>query len=153
MTVADAPLVRPLRESDWDQWSELWRQYLEFYETTVAQEVYDSTFARLLGDDPHQFNALVAAQGEQLVGFTHYLLHAHAWKIERVCYLQDLYAAPAQRGTGVGRLLIEAVYAEADAAGAPSVYWLTQEFNSTARQLYDRIAQVTPFIRYNRVLP
>ena len=32
----------------------------------------------------------------------------------------------------------------------PGVYWLTQEFNTTARQLYDRIAKVTPFIRYNR---
>ncbi|MEO0360551.1 MAG: GNAT family N-acetyltransferase, partial [Pseudomonadota bacterium] len=63
---------------------------------------------------------------------------------------QDLYVDETVRGTGAGRALIEAVYAAADAAGAPSVYWLTQDFNHTARQLYDRIATVTPFIRYNR---
>ena len=58
--------------------------------------------------------------------------------------------SPEVRGTGVGRALIEAVYTAADEAGAPSVYWLTQDFNHTARQLYDRIGVKTPFIRYNR---
>jgi len=46
--------------------------------------------------------------------------------------------------------LIEAVYQAADANGTPSVYWLTQDFNTTARQLYDRIGVLSPFIRYNR---
>jgi GNAT superfamily N-acetyltransferase len=153
MTVANAPVVRPLMESDRDQWSELWRQYLEFYETAVAPEVYDSSFARLLSDDPHSFNGLVAVQGDRLVGIVHYLFHAHMWKIEPVCYLQDLYALPDMRGKGVGRMLIEAVYAAADAEGAPTVYWLTQDFNHTARRLYDRIGKLSPFIRYGRVLP
>ena len=70
--------------------------------------------------------------------------------MENVCYLQDLYADPELRGRGIGRALIEAVYAAADAQGCPSVYWLTQEFNTTARQLYDRIGVETPFIKYNR---
>lgn len=153
MTATNAPVVRPLSTEDWDQWSELWRQYLEFYETSVAPAIYESTFERLLSDDPHQFNGLVAARGARLVGLTHYLFHAHAWKIEKVCYLQDLYALPDERGSGVGRSLIEAVYAAADAQGAPNVYWLTQEFNTGARHLYDRVGQLTPFIRYNRPLP
>ena len=54
------------------------------------------------------------------------------------------------RGQGVGRALIQAVYDAADAAGAPSVYWLTQDFNAEARRLYDRIGVVTPFIKYAR---
>lgn len=86
----------------------------------------------------------------KLVGLTHYLFHRHGWKVEDTCYLQDLYADPDVRGMGVGRALIEAVYAAADAAGAPSVYWLTQDFNHTARQLYDRIGTKSPFIKYTR---
>ena len=152
MTQADAPVVRALEASDRAQWAALWTAYLDFYETSVSPVVYETTFTRLLGDDPNQFNCFVAEQDGRLVGLTHYLFHAHAWRIERVCYLQDLYADPDVRGTGVGRALIEAVYAAADAAGAPAVYWLTQDFNHTARRLYDRVAQVTPFIRYNRVL-
>ena len=84
------------------------------------------------------------------MGLTHYLFHRHGWRIENVVYLQDLYVDPEVRGTGAGRALIEAVYRAADEAGCPSVYWLTQDFNSTARQLYDRIATVTPFIKYQR---
>lgn len=145
-----AVTVRPLRAEDEDAWRALWRAYLAFYESAVEEEVYASTFQRLLGDDPRDFNALVAESNGRIVGITHYLFHRHAWKIEEVCYLQDLYADPDVRGKGVGRALIEAVYAAADAHGAPTVYWLTQTFNETARQLYDRIATVTPFIKYQR---
>ncbi|MFD3189657.1 GNAT family N-acetyltransferase [Sedimentitalea sp. HM32M-2] len=142
--------LRALRPEDRPQWTEMWADYLAFYKTDLPVEVYDSTFARLLGDDPRDFSALVAERDGRLVGLTHFLFHRHAWKIEEVCYLQDLYARPEARGTGVGRALIEAVYARADRQGAPTVYWLTQDFNETARKLYDRIATLTPFIKYQR---
>lgn len=142
--------VRALRADDRTQWAELWTDYLTFYESSVDPEVYDMTFSRLLGDDPQDFTALVAEQDGRLVGLTHYLFHRHAWKVENVCYLQDLYARPETRGTGVGRALIEAVYTAADANGTPTVYWLTQDFNDTARKLYDRIGKLTPFIKYQR---
>ena len=143
--------IRPLRKDDQPQWRALWTAYLEFYESSVPDEVYSTYFARLLGDDPQDYHGLVAEKDGTLVGLTHYLFHRHGWKVENVVYLQDLYVTPQARGTGAGRALIEAVYAAADAAGCPSVYWLTQDFNATARQLYDRVAQVTPFIKYQRV--
>ncbi len=151
-STSPTPLIRPLRATDQADWRRLWTAYLQFYQTTVPEAVYASTFARLLGNDPRDFNALVAEGDGQLLGLAHYLFHRHAWKIEEVCYLQDLYVDPSARGTGLGRALIEAVYARADAAGAPAVYWLTQDFNVEARKLYDRIAKVTPFIRYIRPL-
>jgi GNAT superfamily N-acetyltransferase len=142
--------VRALRASDKPQWSELWTGYLAYYETTRPAEIYDLYFDRLLGDDPHDYNGLVAEVDGKLVGLTHYLFHRHGWSRENVCYLQDLYADPKVRGTGIGRALIEAVYAAADADGSPNVYWMTQDFNATARRLYDRIGVKTPFIKYSR---
>ena len=142
--------IRPLRAEDEPQWRVLWTGYLDFYEASVSEEVYKASFARLLSDDPNEFHGLVAEKDGQLIGLTHYLFHRHGWKIENVVYLQDLYVSPEARGTGAGRALIEAVYAAADEAGCPSVYWLTQDFNVTARQLYDRIATQTPFIKYAR---
>lgn len=150
MNGTDAPKVRPLVESDHAAWTQLWTAYLTFYETTLDADVMDTAWLRLMGDDPHDFNGLVADVAGRPVGLTHYLFHRHGWKVENVCYLQDLYADPSVRGTGVGRALIEAVYAQADKAGAPGVYWLTQSHNHTARQLYDRIAQNTGFIHYKR---
>lgn len=150
MSQTKAPTVRALRAEDETAWRELWTAYLAFYGSTVPEEVYTSTFARLLGDDPRDYTALVAELDGRLVGLVHYLFHRHAWKIEDVCYLQDLYVIPEMRGTGLGRTLIEALYKAADAHGAPSVYWLTQESNDTARLLYDRIGTLTPFIKYQR---
>ena len=142
--------IRPLAREDEAAWRKLWTDYLTFYKSTVPEAVYLSTFARLLGDAPEDFNAFVAEQDGQLVGLVHYLFHRHCWRVENVCYLQDLYATPEVRGQGVGRKLIEAVYAAADAAGVPSVYWLTQDDNMTAQQLYDRIAKKTNFVKYQR---
>lgn len=142
--------IRPLRAGDEPAWRRLWAGYLAFYDTTLPETVYATTFARLLDPARPQQNALVAEQGGQLVGLVHYIFHAHNWRVEDVCYLQDLYVDPAARSTGAGRALIQAVYAAADANGTPSVYWLTQHFNTTARQLYDRMATLTPFVKYTR---
>ncbi|MEO1200616.1 MAG: GNAT family N-acetyltransferase [Pseudomonadota bacterium] len=54
------------------------------------------------------------------------------------------------RGGGVGRALIEAVSDAANARGVSRVYWQTQEFNATARALYDKVATLTPFRVYER---
>ena len=142
--------IRPLAASDEADWRRLWAAYLAFYETERPEEVYATYFARLLGGDPQDFHGLIAEIDGRPIGLAHYLFHRHGWSIENTCYLQDLYAEPDVRGQGVGRALIEAVYAAADAAGVRSVYWLTQEFNTEARKLYDRIAVKTPFIHYTR---
>lgn len=141
--------VRPIELADRPEWDRLWTGYLDFYETKLPRSTYDATFARLTGDNP-EMHGLLALAGGQPVGLVHYIFHAHCWRPEGVTYLQDLYADPEARGTGVGRALIEAVYAAADAAGKPSVYWLTQDTNVTARKLYDRIGRLSPFLRYNR---
>ena len=142
--------VRTLAEADEQSWRDLWRAYLAFYDTTLPDTIYRTYFARLLGDDPQDYNGLIAEVDGTPVGLAHYLFHRHGWKVENVCYLQDLYATPDVRGKGIGRALIEAVYARADAAGARDVYWLTQHFNKKARRLYDRIGTLTPFIKYAR---
>lgn len=150
--MADEPsvVVRALHASDKDAWTHLWQAYLSFYETSRPPEILDTYFGRLLGDDPQDYHCLIAEVDGHPVGLAHFLFHRHGWSVENVCYLQDLYADPTVRGKGIGRALIEAVYAAADAANSPNVYWLTQDFNATARQLYDRIGTKTPFIKYTR---
>jgi len=142
--------IRPLHATDRVAWQGLWTEYLTFYGSSVEPVVYDTTFARLLGDDPQDYSAFVAAIDGTVVGLTHYLFHRHNWKVENVCYLQDLYASPDVRGRGIGRALIKAVYDAADANDAPSVYWNTQESNAPARLLYDQVASLTDFIKYQR---
>ena len=142
--------IRPLMAEDRTYWGQMWGDYLSFYETDVAPEIYETTFARLIDSTNRVQNALFAELDGVAVGIVHYIYHAHNWRAENVCYLQDLYSKEAVRGQGIGRALIEAVYAAADANGTPSVYWMTQDFNENARLLYDRIGTLTPFIKYSR---
>jgi GNAT superfamily N-acetyltransferase len=143
-------IIREIRQDDEDDWRRLWTEYLVFYNSSVSKDVYQESFARLLNPAQNEFRGLIAEFEGRPSGLVHYLFHRHMWKVENTCYLQDLYAEPASRGRGVGRALIEAVYDAADQAGAPSVYWLTQDFNTTARQLYDRVGKLSPFIKYTR---
>jgi len=145
--------IRYLQAGDEPAWRGLWTGYLEFYETTVPEEVYQTTFQRILAGnagDPHEFRGLLALQNGEPVGLVHYVFHRHCWRVENICYLQDLFVDTSCRGSGLGRALIEAVYAKSDEAGVPAVYWMTQDFNTTARLLYDRIGVKTPFIKYAR---
>ena len=142
--------IRAVEAGDEAEWRRLWTAYLAFYETVLPEEIYASTFARLLSGAANEYRGLIAFVDGKAAGLTHYLFHRSCWQIDNVCYLQDLFADPDVRGSGVGRALIEAVYAKAAQEGAREVYWMTQEFNATARKLYDRIAEKTPFIVYQK---
>ena len=142
-------VIRPLQSSDHAEWRRLWTAYLEFYKATVPEEVYATTWRRLF--DPGEFEpkGMLALVEGRPVGLVHYLYHRTCWSQVNNCYLQDLIADPAARGTGVGRALIEAVHGEAAKAGVANVYWMTHETNETARRLYDRVARRTGFIEYD----
>jgi GNAT superfamily N-acetyltransferase len=132
------------------EWEPLWKGYLDFYQTAVSQETYDTTWARLQDANEPMFVIGAYVDG-RLTGIVHYLYHRSCWTIGSYCYLQDLFVAEHARKLGLGRALIEAVYQEARAAGASRVYWLTHETNTTARSLYDTIADRAGFIQYRKI--
>ena len=143
--------VRPLEPRDRAEWQRLYQGYQAFYGFHDRPDAfYDAAFARLMSGAAQDFHGLVAEAEGQLIGLTHYVFHPNLWRDEGVCYLQDLFTDAAVRGKGAGRALIEAVYAAADRAGVPNVYWLTAEDNYPGRALYDRVGVKSPFIRYNR---
>ena len=142
--------IRPLEQQDREQWNFIWGEYLRFYETKLPLEIYSETFSRLTDSNNTDQNCLVAHNGETLHGLVHYIYHSHNWKSEYVCYLQDLFVLKEMRRQGIAKALIQAVYKAADTNGTSSVYWMTQEFNHDARKLYDQVASLTPFIKYQR---
>ncbi len=150
MTTAKPVHIRALRASDEARWRELWTGYLEYYESSVAEVVYATTFQRLLSGDDNEFRGLLLERDGVAVGLAHYLFHRSCWSVENKCYLQDLFVLPEYRGQSLGRALIEAVYAAADEAGSPGVYWMTQHFNTAGRRLYDRVGELSDFIVYQR---
>jgi len=147
--------IRPVRTEDYAGWLPLWDGYNEFYgrhgKTALPSAITELTWKRFFDPNEPVF-ALVAEQNGTLVGLTHYLFHRSTTKAELVCYLQDLFTAPAARGCGIGRALIEGVYAKALEAGSTRVYWQTQTSNTAGRALYEKVAKHSGFIVYSKDL-
>jgi GNAT superfamily N-acetyltransferase len=142
--------IRSPSQSDRTQWDPLWQGYLVFYESELADEVTDLLWQRIM-DPVHQIQCRVAATGDgNLLGLVHFFPHAHTWYANPVCYLNDLFVSPGTRGAGIGKLLIDAVVDEAKLQGWSEIYWHTQDHNSVARGLYDRITGGTDgFVNYS----
>ncbi|MBT5767588.1 MAG: GNAT family N-acetyltransferase [Kordiimonadaceae bacterium] len=143
--------VKPLNKDQYDVWYPLWQGYLTFYETSLPDEITKNNWERFF-DENKPVGCLGAYKDGKLVGFVHYIFHPTNWSLTNKCYLQDLFADPNVRGEGIGRKLIEAVYALAKDADSEQVYWMTQNHNKTARLLYDRIADDNGFMVYEKDL-
>ncbi|WP_439886845.1 GNAT family N-acetyltransferase [Pseudomonas sp. MBLB4123] len=143
--------IRPVTAADHAAWLPLWQAYLSFYRSELPEATSAITWQRLLAAD-EPTHAALAWQGERAVGLVQWIFHRSNWSVEDACYLQDLFVAEELRGTGVGRRLIEQVYAAAQAAGSRRVHWLTHESNATAMQLYQRIAERAGFVQYRKSL-
>lgn len=147
-------IIRAVRQGDFAAWLPLWHGYNAFYgregATALPEAVTATTWARFF-DALEPMRAFVAEEDGALVGIVHIILHRSTISQAPSCYLQDLFTAPAARGRGVGRALIQAVYAHADEQGLGRVYWLTHTSNTPGRALYDQVAEHQGFIMYRRV--
>ncbi|MBL8286874.1 MAG: GNAT family N-acetyltransferase [Rubrivivax sp.] len=148
--------IRAAERADRAQWLPLWQGYQAFYKVDLGEAVTALTWERL-HDPAEPMHCAVAEEttgggGGRLVGLVHYIFHRSCWLAGPSCYLQDLFAAPDMRGRGIGRALIEHVYARAAEAGSTRVWWLTHETNAQAMLLYDRIAEKSGFVQYRKAI-
>jgi len=143
--------IRPLVASDRTAWGPLWQGYLTFYKSSLPEEIHDLTFARLTGGK-EPMGGFIAERDGKAVGIVHWVTHRTTWSAKDICYLQDLFVSPDIRAGGGGRKLIEAVRQMAEAKGCFRVYWQTHETNLQARELYDKVADLSGFLVYRQPL-
>jgi hypothetical protein len=121
--------VRPVTANDHASWLALWQAYLQFYKTELSETVSLTTWGRLL-DTREPTHSALAWLDEKAVGMVNFIYHRSNWSIGNACYLQDLYVAGAD--------------------GCTKVHWLTHETNSTAIDLYERVAERSGFIQFRK---
>lgn len=142
--------VHAVEEHDFTQWSNLYRAYAGYYETTQTADMREKVFSWLL-DDAHPQRGLVAHMGDesQLLGFAHYRTFSRPLAASHGLFLDDLFVDPATRGQGVARLLLNRLAAIAAEENATVVRWITRDNNYQARFLYDDVAERTDWITYD----
>jgi len=90
------------------------------------------------------FGFFVLESGDELLGLALYYTAYSTWK-GRMLYLEDLVVTEAARRGGYGRVLFDAVVAEARRTGAQRLKWQVLNWNEPAINFYRKLgAELDP---------
>jgi ribosomal protein S18 acetylase RimI-like enzyme len=130
------PFVRRAANDDAHAVAQLLHDFnREFDEPTPAVGELTERISRLLdGGD-----TVVLIVGDNPDGLAVLRFRAAIWSSGLECYLAELYVAPARRGQGLGRALVEAAIREARARGADTMEIGVDEPDVAARSLYESL--------------
>lgn len=141
--------IRNIERGDYAAWLPLWTDYVAYHDVTLPGAVTESVWARL-HDSEIALHGLVAVDDAGAVfGFAHYVIHQNTWNESCICYLEDMGVAQDRRGAGTGRALIDHLAALARAEGWGRLYWHALRDNAPARRLYDKVADLSDYVRYD----
>jgi GNAT superfamily N-acetyltransferase len=146
--------IRPIIESDFFAWLELYDGYATFYETKLTDEKALLLWSWLVDAD-HEETGFVAVDDDNdgaLVGLAHVREFSRPLETDRGLYLDDLYVAESGRRQGTGRALMKAVRDLAEERKLGVVQWITAADNEAAQNLYDEVAARTPWVTYEITL-
>jgi GNAT superfamily N-acetyltransferase len=122
-----------------------------FYKETLPDEQTELTWSRFFDDDFNLHGFVVEFDG-QVVGFAHCSFTNSTWLEKPDLYLEDLFVSPDHRKRGLGEFLIENCAMFAKESGARRLYWQTQRSNESAQRLYGKVARLSEYIIFEKVL-
>ena len=143
--------IRWATPEDESSWRGLWQGFLDYCGHALDPAITSYTWARLL-DPANPLKARLAFADTTPLGFAIHQHHPSTWVMGDDCYLEDLFVAPAARGKGIGRLLMEDLISIARTKGWKRLYWNTEITNAAARALYDQFTSDDGHIRYRMKL-
>jgi len=112
-----------------------------FYGATETQPLGLRTrqVSEALFSNPPAAYALLAWDGDHLVGLAAYSFVWPAVGLTRSLFLKELYVAEAARRAGVGKLLMHSLYQTALQHACSRVEWTTDQYNADAQRFYTKI--------------
>ena len=140
--------IRKAERSDFDSWSQLYTQYLDFYQTTLTNEqlivLWDWLF-----DDDKKIYCFLGFSKETPVGLVHFREFLRPIKASFGIFMDDLFVESTYRGQGIAQKLIKSVEEFATQKNIPLVRWITANDNHDAMQVYDKLAVKTQWVTYD----
>jgi ribosomal protein S18 acetylase RimI-like enzyme len=114
--------------------------YQRFYRATPDEARNRAHFGRLLTDHAHGIQFIALADDGRALGFATLYFPLSSVSAQVRCLMNDLYTVPDARGQGIGRALIRHCAAYARDHGYSSIFWQTEQTNTTAQRLYDSLS-------------
>lgn len=116
----------------------LMRGYCEFYGTAPGDDALERLARACLADPETTGTQLIArGPGGEPLGFATIYWTWSSTRAVPIAVMNDLFVAPAGRGAGVGRALIDACAEAAAARGITWLEWQTEPDNHRAQRVYD----------------
>jgi len=144
--------IRTPNEGDFFAWLGLYEGYAEVYQVALTDEKALRLWTWLT-DSGHTENALVAVdETGELAGLVHFHTFPRPLESTNGMFIDDLFVRPDDRHNGIGRALIDAVFEAAAEHRCDTVRWLSAPDDTTARALYDEVAQTSDLVMYDRAL-
>jgi ribosomal protein S18 acetylase RimI-like enzyme len=131
--------VRPAQAGDAAVAAKLLHDFNREYDdpTPPPEQLAGRLVELLAGDDT--VILLAGRDGEDPCAVAVMRFRLSIWEPGLECYLAELYVAPARRGQGIGRALMEAAMAAARKQGAGYMDLGTAETDVPARRLYESL--------------
>ncbi len=142
--------IRAVSPADEVEWSRLYAGYREFYREPTDPAKVQAAW-RMLFDPATRLEGLVAVHDGVVVGLANWREFPDQLSVSTGIFLDDLFVSPEARGQGAGEKLLEALAQVARDRGIGVVRWITAPDNATARRLYDRVAELAPWVTYDLV--
>ncbi len=141
--------IRPLQQADEKEWRQAFAAFWTFFGRELDSDLYDLTWQRLF-DPAERMYAIGAFDHDHLIGLAHIVAHRSFSAEGLDHYMQHLFVEQHARKKGIGRALIQWIYASVEAEGGHRVYWNTPADNEPALKLYDSIARDVGFRLYRK---
>jgi GNAT superfamily N-acetyltransferase len=133
-----SPILRRGQESDLPRVLALIQELAEFErEPDAVTNTLDMMRHDGFGPAPI-FGFFVLENGADLLGLALFYTGYSTWK-GRMLYLEDLVVTEAARRGGYGRMLFDAVVAEAQRTGAQRMKWQVLDWNAPAIAFYKKL--------------
>ena len=138
--MAGVTAIDVVREADLAELLALMRGYCDFYEVAPSDEDLLAMSRTLIGDPAREGVQLLARDGAgQAIGFATIFWTWSTTRGARIGVMNDLFVAPAGRGSGAADALIAACVERCRAHGAALLAWQTAPDNLRAQAVYDRV--------------
>ena len=133
-------VITRVGEEDLEELLPLLRAYCDFYEVSPSDEALLAVSRALIADPEHEGLQLIARGPDgRAVGFATVYWTWQTLSAARLAVMNDLFIAPAARGSGLADRLIAACRERAAEHGARELAWQTAKDNYRAQKVYDRI--------------